>query len=155
VNSGYTVREAVYDDVEAIVSFTLQEARETEGREADSSHVRRGVRGGLDGSAPSTYWVAESRDGSVVGSISVVTEWSNFRGGYYWWIQSLFIVPEHRGSGLVDLLLDFVAESSRAAGALDLRLYVLQSNERAVAAYRRCGFEIAPYSIMVRRLDGL
>jgi ribosomal protein S18 acetylase RimI-like enzyme len=154
VSSQYTVRQAAYEDLDAIVALTLQEARETEGAEADVDRLRRGVRSGLDGSAPSTYWVAESRDGIVMGSISVVTEWSNFRGGYYWWIQSLFIVPEHRGSGLVDLLLDFVAESSRAAGALDLRLYVLQSNERAVAAYRRCGFEIAPYSIMVRRLDG-
>jgi ribosomal protein S18 acetylase RimI-like enzyme len=64
-------------------------------------------------------------------------------------IQSLFIVPEHRGRGLVDSLLEFVATTARAAGALDLRLYVLQSNQRAIAAYRRCGFDVAPYTIMI------
>ena len=82
-----------------------------------------------------------------------MTEWSNFRGGYYWWIQSLFIVPDHRGTGLVDLLLNAVADLARMAGALDLRLYVLQSNQRAVAAYRRCGFKVEPYAIMSRGLE--
>jgi len=97
--------------------------------------------------------VAESDDGQVVGSISVVTEWSNFRGGYYWWIQSLFIVPVHRGTGLVDLLLNTVAKAASGVDALDLRLYVLQSNHRAMAAYLRCDFDETPYTIMVRRLD--
>lgn len=152
MKSDYTVREAESTDIDSLVAFTVQEAKETEGDEPDKSVVTIGVQSGLDGSAPSTYWVAQSRNGQVVGSISVVTEWSNFRGGYYWWVQSLFIVPEHRGYGLVDLLLDTVADAARAARALDLRLYVLQSNQRAVAAYRRCGFEIAPYTIMVRRL---
>jgi ribosomal protein S18 acetylase RimI-like enzyme len=145
----YLIREAEQSDLEALISFTLHEATETEGVSPDLAAVKHGVQAGLDGSAPSSYWVAEDSDGSVVGSISVVTEWSNFRGGYYWWIQSLFIVPEHRGRGLVDYLLEFVATTARAAGALDLRLYVLQSNQRAIAAYRRCGFDVAPYTIMI------
>jgi ribosomal protein S18 acetylase RimI-like enzyme len=153
MNSPYTIREARSSDLDALIAFTVQEARETEGVAPDLQAVRRGVRAGVDGSAPSTYWVAESQDGNLVGSISVTTEWSNFRGGTYWWIQSLFIVPEHRGSGLVDLLLGFVAGEARAAGALDLRLYALRSNQRALAAYRRFGFVEAPYTIMARRLD--
>jgi ribosomal protein S18 acetylase RimI-like enzyme len=149
----YTIRVAETADLGRLVDFTTREARETEGDDPDAAAVAVGVRTGLEGSAPATYWVAESRNGEVVGSISVVTEWSNFRGGYYWWVQSLFIVPEHRGSGLVELLLETIADAARAAGALDLRLYVLQSNQRAVAAYRRCGFEVAPYSIMTRHLN--
>jgi len=149
----YTIRAAEITDLDRLVDFTTREARETEGDDPDAAAVAVGVRAGLEGSAPATYWVAESRSGEVVGSISVVTEWSNFRGGYYWWVQSLFIVPEHRGSGLVELLLTIIADTARTAGALDLRLYVLQSNQRAVAAYRRCGFEVVPYSIMTRRLE--
>ena len=145
----YLIREAEQSDLEALISFTLHEATETEGVSPDLAAVKHGVQAGLDGSAPSSYWVAEYSDGSVIGSISVVTEWSNFRGGYYWWIQSLFIVSEHRGRGLVDYLLEFVATTARAASALDLRLYVLQSNQRAIAAYRRCGFDVAPYTIMI------
>lgn len=154
MDSDYTIRNAEASDLDTLVAFTLQEAKETEGDDPDPDAVMFGVQAGLEGTAPSTYWLAESRDGQVVASISVVTEWSNFRGGYYWWVQSLFIVPEHRGSGLVDLLLNFVAEAAREAQALDLRLHVLHSNQRAIAAYRRCGFDIAPYTIMVRRFQG-
>ena len=153
MDSEYTIREASGSDLDTLVAFTVQEVKETEGTDPDLAAVRLGVDSGLDGSAPVTYWVAESEGGEVVGSISVVTEWSNFRGGYYWWIQSLFIVPDHRGTRLVDLLLGAVADSARVAGALELRLYVLQSNQRAMAAYRRCGFETAPYAIMSRGLE--
>ena len=153
MSSEYTIREANGSDLDTLIDFTIREAKETEGADPDLAAVRLGVGSGLEGTAPASYWVAQSGGGQVVGSISVVTEWSNFRGGYYWWIQSLFIVPDHRGTGLVDLLLKTVADLARVAGALDLRLYVLESNQTALAAYRRCGFEVAPYAIMSRGLE--
>jgi GNAT superfamily N-acetyltransferase len=149
----YRLRSATSADIETIVAFTLEEAREAEGRELDPECARRGVRAGLEDPSLATYWVAESGDGRVVASTSVVREWSNFNGGYYWWVQSLFIEAEHRGSGLVDLLLDRVAEAAQAAGALDLRLYAIRSNRRALEAYRRCGFDEAPYIVMTRPLS--
>jgi len=153
MDSQYLMRKALLTDLETLVRFTEQEAKETEGAAPDPDAMRNGVKSGLDGSAPSTHWVAQTESGVVVGAISVVTEWSNFRGGYYWWVQSLYIVTEHRGTGLVDSLLSAVAETARTAGALDLRLHVLRSNQRAVSAYERCGFEVAPYAIMTRKLD--
>jgi len=147
----FRIREANRSDLDILISFAFREAVDTEGSAPAPSAVEGGVRNALEGSAPATYWVAESTDGAVAGSISVVTEWSNFRGGYYWWIQSLFIVPEHRGSGLVDQMFDHVVEAARQAGALDLRLHVLRSNSRAIGAYERCSFEEAPYLVMIRR----
>jgi GNAT superfamily N-acetyltransferase len=141
-------------DLETIVGFTLDEAREAEGKELDIECIRRGVRAGLEDPRLATYWVAESRDGRIVASTSAVREWSNFNGAYYWWVQSLFIVPEHRGRGLVGLLLDTVATAARAANAVDLRLYAYGSNRRALRAYRRCGFDETPYVIMRRTLGG-
>jgi ribosomal protein S18 acetylase RimI-like enzyme len=85
----------------------------------------------------------------------VVTEWSDWHGSHYWWVQSLFILPEHRGRGVVDIILDRLAQEAQAAGALDLRLYVHTSNRRALAAYRRCGFAPAPYAILTRRLPSV
>ena len=146
----YMLRRATSSDLETIVAFTLEEAREAEGRELDPERARRGVRAGLEDPSVATYWVAESGDGRAVASTSVVREWSNFNGGYYWWIQSLFIEAEHRGSGLVELLLESVTEAAQAAGALDLRLYAHRSNRRALEAYRRCGFDEAPYVVMAR-----
>lgn len=148
----YTIRGAVDEDVETLVAFTLQEAREAENLELDASAVRRGVRMALDDPRLATYWVAEAATDGLVGSASVVKEWSNFRGGHYWWIQSLFIVREHRGRGLVEALLDHLASAAEAAGALDLRLYAHTSNARALRAYRRSKFADAPYVIMTRRL---
>jgi GNAT superfamily N-acetyltransferase len=150
----YRMRRAISSDLETIVGFTLEEAREAEGLETDADAVMRGIRAGLEDPALSTYWVAESSAGDVVASTSAVREWSNFNGGYYWWIQSMFIVPGHRGRGLVDLLLDTVAEAAHTAGAVDLRLYAHGSNERALDAYRRCGFDETRYVIMRRALDG-
>lgn len=79
------------------------------------------------------YWVAEC-DGQTIASVSIVKEWSNFRGGHYWWIQSVFIIPEHRGTGLIHLLIDRVTSVAQAACALDLRLYAHSSNERGLAS---------------------
>ncbi|NIM48608.1 MAG: GNAT family N-acetyltransferase [Gemmatimonadales bacterium] len=154
MDPGYRIREANRADLDTLVAFTLQEAREAEGAEKSIDAVRRGVQAGLEDPSRATYWVAESADGRVIAGTSVVTEWSNFRGGHYWWIQSLFIVPEHRGCGLVELLLEHLVKAARKAGALDLRLYAHTSNRRALEAYRRCGFKAAPYTIMTRCLNG-
>ena len=148
----YTIREAERADRETLVAFTLRQAREAEGLELDPAGARRGVEGAFEEPPRATYWVAESEDGRVVASISVVTEWSDFHGGDYWWVQSVFVVPEHRGGGLVARLLDHLARVARDAGALDLRLYVHEANARAICAYRRSGFAEAPYRIMNRIL---
>jgi GNAT superfamily N-acetyltransferase len=150
VAASYTIRDARAADIDRLVAFTVQEALEAEGLEADEAAVRRGVAGAFGDQPLATYWVAEC-DGQLIASVSVVKEWSNFRGGHYWWIQSVFIVPEHRGTGLIELLIAQVARVAQAAGALDLRLYTHSSNERALRAYSRCGFTRAPYVLMTRR----
>ena len=149
--AAYTIRHAQPSDIDTLAAFTLQEAREAEAFDADPSAVRRGVEAAFSDLPPSTYWVAEW-DGQAVASVSAVKEWSDFRGGYYWWIQSVFVVAEHRGHGLLRLLLDHVAGVAKAAGALDLRLYAHASNERALQGYRRNGFTAAPYVLMTKRL---
>ena len=149
----YSVRRAALEDLETIAAFTLAEARDAEGADKNADDVERGVRMALEDPSLATYWLAETIDAGVVGSTSVVTEWSNFHGGKYWWVQSLYIVPEHRGRGLARRLLETVAQEARAFGALDLRLYAHDSNRRALEAYLRCGFDVAPYTMMWRRLD--
>ena len=146
----YAIREAGRADIDTIVAFTLQEAREAEDKEPDLEAVSRGVGAGFEDVPLASYWVAEAADGRVVASTSVVREWSDFHGAYYWWVQSLFIIPEHRGKGLVELLLRHLAREAGAAGALDLRLYAHTTNARALRAYRRSGFATAPYVIMTK-----
>ena len=59
--------------------------------------VRRGVARALDDASLARYWMAEDGDGQAVASASITTEWSNFYGGHYWWVQSLFVSDAHRG----------------------------------------------------------
>jgi ribosomal protein S18 acetylase RimI-like enzyme len=150
----YRMRAATRADVDTLLAFTLQEVFEAEGTHKDAAGVRRGVEGAFQTPPRSAYWIVERPDGQPVASTSIVTEWSDFHGGDYWWIQSIFITPEHRGRGLVDLMLDRLTVLAKAAGALELRLYAHNSNARAFHVYRRCGFTDAPYTIMARKLDG-
>lgn len=152
MDSDYTVRPAITADIDALVSFTLAEARDAERRTLDVGGARRGVEAAFDSPPRATYWVAQTGAGRVVGSMSVVTEWSNFLGGDYWWVQSLYILPEHRGQGLVDQMLAYLSARAMAAGAIDLRLYGYNTNERALRAYQRCGFEVSPYIMLTKPL---
>ena len=150
MDSRYAIRRATSADLEVLVGFTLREAADAEGVELSGEEALRGVATGLADPAVASYWLAESAEGEVVAATSVVTEWSNFYGGRYWWVQSLYIAPEHRGRGLVELLLDHLVAAARADGALDLRLVVHQSNQRAIRAYGRCGVRSGPFGIMRR-----
>ena len=89
----YAIRQATSDDIDVLVGFTLAEARDAERRTLDVEGARRGVRAAFDSPPRATYWVAHNPEGRVVGSFSVVPEWSNFLGGDYWWIQSLYTSP--------------------------------------------------------------
>jgi predicted GNAT family acetyltransferase len=146
------IRRAQDKDLDSLVSFTVAEAREAEGAEMDPSIVRRGVEAGLSNRDVAMYWVVESEQREIVASTSVVREWSDWRAQYYWWIQSMYVVPGHRGRGLVEMLMGTVSAEARDSGAADLRLYVHGQNSRAIQAYRRCGFSDAPYRIMSKHL---
>jgi ribosomal protein S18 acetylase RimI-like enzyme len=148
----YTIRRARVTDRDTLVDFTLNEAREAEGAHLDVTRVTRGVQAAFETPPQAQYWAVEV-NGQIVASTSVVTEWSNFNGGVYWWVQSIYIVPEHRGSGLLSQLLEYLTLQAQTAGALDVRLYVHSGNERAIKAYRRCGFVEAPYVMMRRGLS--
>ena len=144
----YVIRRAQAKDLDSLVSFTVAEAREAEGAELDPSIVRRGVEAGLSNRAIAMYWVVESDQGEIVARTSALREWSDWHAQYYWWVQSMYVVPDHRGRGLVEMLIGTVSAEARNRGAADLRLYVHEQNSRAIRAYRRCGFSGLPYRIM-------
>ena len=151
----YVIRRAQAQDLDSLVSFTLAEAREAEGAELDPSVVRRGVEAGLSDRAIAMYWVVESHQGEIVARTSALKEWSDWHAQHYWWIQSMYVVPDHRGRGLVEMLIGAVSAEARDNGATDLRLYVHEQNGRAIRAYRRCGFSGLPYKIMSKPLGNV
>ncbi len=141
----WRVRPATGGDAAALAAFNRAMARETEARELDAEVVAAGVRTALDDPAHGFYLVAET-DGRVVGALLVTREWSDWRNAAFWWVQSVYVVPEARGRGIYRGLYDAVR--SRAAddgGVCGVRLYVERDNLAAQQVYQRLGMQPTAY----------
>lgn len=93
------VRVARAEDLEFLVEANVAMAVETEDRALEPQVVRRGVRAVLEDPARGTYYVAEAA-GEPAGCLMITREWSDWRDGFFWWIQSVYVLPERRGSGV-------------------------------------------------------
>src|SRR6185312_16284849 len=100
---------------------------------------------GLADPRKSVYFIAEE-GGLPVGQIMYTTEWSDWRNGWFWWIQSVYIRHEARRRGVFRALFEQVLAAARAdAEVIGLRLYVERENQVAQETYRRLGMEAAGY----------
>lgn len=142
--SSTVVRRANRGDLDRIVAFNRAMARETEDRELDLETIRAGVSALLDDPGRGRYLLAE-REGTTVGQAMVTYEWSDWRDGAVWWIQSVYVAPEHRGEGVYRRLHEHIRRLSREEGAVGLRLYVDRENEAARRTYERLGMEHSRY----------
>ena len=143
------IRKASLQDLPRLVEFTTGDAREAEGGHKVFPNLEKGIRKALEDDSKAMYWILADDAGNAVGSISALREWSDWNAGFYWWIQSVYIVPAQRGKGCFELLLNAVAEEMQSRGGLELRLYVHKDNHRAIAAYKKSAFETLPYECMV------
>lgn len=145
--SHVTVRPAVAADRDVIAAFNAAMARETEQRELDPATLLRGVERGLADVAKGRYFVAEL-DGRTAGCLLVTTEWSDWRDGWFWWIQSVYVAPDCRGRGVYGALHEHVRAAARAAGdVVGLRLYVERENVRAQRTYQKLGMTETDYRL--------
>jgi len=141
-----TVRAATHADLEALVSGNIALADESEHIRLDAETLREGIRALLESRAPGRYWVAEL-DGRVAGQLLVTFEWSDWRNRMVWWIQSVYVVPDARGRGVLRALYDVARREALAAGAGGLRLYVDTTNTRAMAVYTALGMNGDHYRV--------
>jgi ribosomal protein S18 acetylase RimI-like enzyme len=140
------IRRARIDDLDALVAGNQALAVETESVRLDPATLRAGIRALLEGRAAGAYWVVEE-DGVVVAQTMVTYEWSDWRNGDVWWIQSVHVHPEHRRRGLFRRLYARIRAEARRAGAAGLRLYVDTSNARAQAVYTALGMNGGHYRV--------
>lgn len=141
---GVSIRQAMNEDRDRIVLFNQAMARETEGRVLDRSVLTEGVGAMLEDPARGRYFVAEEAD-DIVGQLAVTTEWSDWRNGNVWWIQSVYVAKSHRRRGIYRQLHFYVRDMARAARVRGLRLYVERDNEAAHAAYDSLGMTPSAY----------
>jgi len=142
------VREGRPGDLEAIVSFNRAMAMETEHKTLDPTIVTSGVRRALQDPGKGRYLLAVAAD-RVVGQLMFTLEWSDWRDGWLWWIQSVYVDPEWRGRGVFSCLYRRLADTaSKADDVRGLRLYVESDNERAQQVYRSLGMRPAGYLVL-------
>ena len=142
------IREATPADVDVIARNNAALALETEHRTLDPAIVHAGVSAALADRTKGRYFVAEAA-GRVVAQIMHTYEWSDWRNGCFWWIQSVYVAPEARGHGVFRSLFDHLAALARdQAGVCGIRLYVERHNARAQNTYRQCGLVDAGYFVM-------
>ncbi len=142
-----TIREAVIDDAETIVRFNRLMARETEEKEIDAVRLRRGVERGIVRPDLCRYFLAED-DGRVVGQAMVTFEWSDWRDGAFWWLQSVYVDGGHRRRGVFRAIYRHIETLAQATpDVCGLRLYVERNNEPARATYDVLGMANAGYLV--------
>ena len=146
-----SVRPASPDDARIIIDFNLALASESEDLVLSREIVERGVAHALADPALALYFVAEDDmpgGRRIVGQTMVTYEWSDWRDGLIWWIQSVYVLPDARERGVFKALHERIGQSAREAGAVGLRLYVLDDNTRAREVYRRRGMEDSHYRVL-------
>jgi GNAT superfamily N-acetyltransferase len=154
--SAYRIRPADTADAALLAHWARAMARETEHRELDADTVAAGVAAGIADAMKARYFIAmqdaplagRETIGSAVGTLMLTCEWSDWRNGDWWWIQSVYVAPEHRRQGVFAALYRHVEQLARATpGVIGLRLYVERDNARAQATYAALGMVDAGYRI--------
>ena len=122
-------------------------ALETEHLSLDLDRLRDGVHGLFEQPGRGVYYIAEV-NGRRAGQMMITYEWSDWRNGTFWWIQSVWVEPEFRGQGVFKALYGHVKNLAEASpGVCGLRLYVEKDNLRAQATYERVGMRRTVYQM--------
>ena len=139
------VRETKPSDRDVLVDFARAMAHETEGKQLELETVRAGVAAFLADPARGRAFVVES-GGEAVATLYLTFEWSDWRNGFFWWIQSVYVRPAERRRGHYHRLHDHVRSLATQAGNVcGLRLYVERENRSAQATYRGLGMHQTDY----------
>ena len=150
-----SIREATPDDLDVIVEFNARLAHESEGKLLDRHVLSRGVSAALSDTDRLRYWVAEVEPSSgdsmtrwIIGQAAITREWSDWRGGWIWWLQSVYVHNDYRGQGVFRALHAEIRSCARSIDdVIGLRLYVEVSNERARRVYQSLGMKPGGYEV--------
>ena len=156
-NHAFRVRPAHAADAPLIAAWNAAMAWETEHKRLDSGVLGAGVAAGLADAAKARYFIAmddaavagHETIGVPVGTLMLTTEWSDWRNGDWWWIQSVYVPEEHRRRGVFAALYRHVEQLAREApGVIGLRLYVERGNAAAQRTYAALGMRDAGYALL-------
>ena len=140
-----TIRKAILKDSEFIAQSNIAMASETENTILDPDTVLNGVSNLINQPQYGFYMVAESGD-QAIACLLITFEWSDWRNGLLWWIQSVYVLPEWRRLGVYKKMYSTLQSMSQNdPGVAGLRLYVHTHNDRAITTYQSLGMSKTPY----------
>ena len=140
----YEIAMGCASDIDAITQFQIDMALESEGALLDHDKVLRGVTAAMNDSNKGSYLVVR-KGGEVVASLMITREWSDWNSEWYWWVQSVYVMTEHRGRGLFRAMYSKVKEMAAQSGVSQVRLYVERTNLSARQVYERVGMRECHY----------
>jgi GNAT superfamily N-acetyltransferase len=138
------IRPAMRSDITSLVTWNTALAWETEAKQLDPAVLERGVAAVFDEPRRGFYLVAETK-GVAVGCLLITYEWSDWRCGDFWWIQSVYVTASARRGGVFRALYAEASRRAQTARAVGLRLYVETENQRAQNTYEGLGMERCHY----------
>ena len=150
------IRNATLLDAATIADFQVAMALETEDLSLDPAVVEKGVAALFGDPSKGRYFVAEEEN-VVVASLMITYEWSDWRNGLVWWIQSVYVKPEFRKKGVFSQMYHHIKEQvESSANIRGLRLYVDKRNLPAQKVYTRLGMNGSHYDTYewMRVFDG-
>lgn len=144
----FHIRAAGLADLETIADFNRRLAWESERLQLDPLRVRDGVRRVLEGAAEAMYFVAVA-ESEIAGQLMLTREWSDWRNGLFFWVQSVYVAASHRQQGAFRQLLAYATDyvTGRPDG-VGLRLYVEEHNTAAQETYARLRFQVTGYRVL-------
>jgi GNAT superfamily N-acetyltransferase len=147
------IRKAEPSDAAVITDFNVRLAAESEKLHLDRACVALGVAAVLEDPAKGIYFIAEA-EGAVAGQLMITYEWSDWRNGNIWWIQSVYVKEEFRRRQVFRKLFDHLVQLARGQkDVCGLRLYMHGDNLRARQTYERLGMKATHYEVFEKELD--
>ena len=154
-STSFTIRLATLEDAQSIANFNINMAKETEGINLKSEIILAGAQRLINDNALGYYLVAEA-DNQIIGSLMVTTEWSDWRNGQFWWIQSVYVIPEWRRKGLYRGLYEKVKSLADSNdNVCGFRLYVEKENAVAQSTYHNVGMHETHYKLFEELKPGI
>lgn len=140
------IRKAVLEDLETIVDFQMAMALETEELVLDCGVLTKGVQAALTDKNKGQIYVAREGE-KIIGSLMITYEWSDWRNGWIWWIESLYVLPEQRKNGISKQMYGYIKSVVLADDTIKgIRLYVDKRNVRAQKVYDAIGMSGEHYT---------
>ncbi|HMB98596.1 MAG TPA: GNAT family N-acetyltransferase [Balneolaceae bacterium] len=147
MNNSPIVRKAKKTDTDTLIQFNIAMALETEQKYLEEDKIRAGVKSLFKKPEYGFYLVAEM-DGQIAGSLMITKEWSDWRNGLFWWIQSVYVLPVYRRKGVYRSMYRKIHDMAKnRPGVCGFRLYVEKENKSAQATYSNLGMSETNYKM--------